>query len=622
MQAAPIFSDGMVLQRDVRLKIWGKASPGEQLKARFRGEVYALQSSAQGAWILELPPQEAGGPFELVIEGQDSTLAIRDILVGDVWHLAGQSNMEMPIARTLDLYQEEVSGAENPLIRQFRVPIAFNFQGPQSDLAGGIWKALSPQTVLEFSALGYFFAQAYFARYRVPVGLVLTAVGGSHVEAWLSEETIQELGGFADVVQQFKVPGHMEQIIQRDLERQEKWYRELDARDLGRQPGQMPWSSPELDDSQWPELDVPGLWRRTELEELHGAVWLRKQVELDAEAASQEALLRLGTVVDGDETFINGVRVGKIDYKYPPRKYQVPEGVLKPGTNTIAVRVVINRSCGGFMPGKRCALEIGDRKINLAGKWKYRIGCRMETLPHSDRPHKHPSGMYNAMIAPLRGCAFRGVLWYQGESNAHAPEEYQRLFEALITSWRQDFADPGLPFFFVQLPNYDTASFEDGDPSKWAQVREAQLGALRLPDTRMAVTIDLGEANDLHPQNKKDIALRLLLGVRELVYGESVTAQGPLFERLERAGGALRIFFSGAEGGLVARDGEPKWFEVCGVDGIFHPAQAEIEGTAVRVWNPAVPEPTGVRYAWRDNPEGANLYNAEGLPASPFRAWI
>lgn len=619
LQAAPIFSDGMVLQREVPLRIWGKARPNERLEARFRGAAYFCQSDAEGAWTLELPPQEAGGPFELVIEGASGKLVIRDILIGDVFLLGGQSNMEMPIARTLDLYGEEVRAVENPWIRQFRVPITYNFQGPQHDLPGGTWQEVNPQTVLEFSALGYFFAQAHYARYRVPVGLVLTAVGGSHVEAWLSEETIQSLGGFEDIVARLKEPGYMESILQTEQEQAEQWLRELAARDPGCQ-GEVPWYSCELDDSQWSKITLPQIWKGTELEHFHGVVWLRREVELDAELAGRAALLRLGAVFDADDTYINGILVGNTGYKYPPRKYRVPAGVLRPGTNTIAVRVVVVRKTGGLVPGKRYVLEIGDKCIDLAGEWKYKIGCSAEALPYMTRPHQKPSGMFNAMIAPLRGCAVRGVLWYQGESNSHNPEHYHQRFALLIEEWRQHFGNPNLPFFFVQLTNYDTSAYEDDDPERWALVREAQLQTLTVPNTAMAVTIDVGEANDLHPQNKKDIALRLHRAARNMIFGEPVPFQGPLYERLERDNGALRVYFTGTEGGLVAKDGELRWFEICGADGVFHPAQAQIDGETVKVWSTAVPEPCGVRYAWRDNPEGANLYNAQGLPASPFRA--
>lgn len=620
IQPAPIFTDGMVLQREVPLRLWGQAAPGERLEIRLRGSASYCQADGAGRWIVELPPQDAGGPFDLAIKGASGELVIRDVLIGDVWLLGGQSNMAMSIAGTLDLYAEEVRAVENPWIRQFRVPTAYDFQGPRLDISPGAWREVTPENVLEFSALGYFFAQAHYARYRVPVGLVLTAVGGSHIEAWLSEETIQSAGGYEEVVARLKQPGYLEGLLQSELDRGLAWLRDLDARDLGRQ-GKVPWSSSELDDSGWKTVTMPRLWKGTELENFHGVVWLRREVELDEAAAGREALLRLGAIVDADEVYINGVQVGRTEYKYPLRKYQVPAGLLRAGRNTIAVRVFVARNTGGFVEGKKYALEVGGRSIDLSGEWKYERGCSAQSLPKYTRPHHFPSGMYNAMIAPLQGCVFRGVLWYQGESNAHNPERYQDLFTALITTWRKHFDQPELPFFFVQLTNYDTAYYEEADPERWALVREAQLNTLQVPYTAMAVTIDVGEGNDLHPQNKKDIALRLHRAARHLIFGEPVAYQSPLHERLEREGSALRLYFTGADGGLTSRGGELKWFEICGTDGIFHPAQALVEGETVKVWSEAVPEPAGVRYAWRDNPEGANLFSA-GLPASPFRAYL
>jgi len=622
LQAAAIFSDGMVLQREVPLRLWGTAPPQEELEARFRGAVYRFQSDAAGTWRLELPPQEAGGPFELVITGAGSELVIRDILIGDVWLLGGQSNMELPVARTLDLYAQEVKGADNPWIRQYRVPISFNFAGPQTDLSGGSWEAVNPQTVLEFSALGYFFAQAHNQRYRVPVGLVLTAVGGSRIEAWLSEEVIRELGGYEDVLARCQDPEYVRELTDGQLAATATWFEGINARDVGLQESETPWYSPDLDDGDWDGLTVPQLWKGTELEGLCGSVWLRKQFQLDQGAAGRGALLRLGAIADADFTYLNGVQVGKTGYRYPPRNYEVPPGVLKAGINTLAVRVIVGYGGGGFIEGKSYALEIGSERIDLTGEWKYKVGCRTEPLQRFTSVHHQPSGMYNAMIAPLKGCAFRGVLWYQGESNTGAPEEYGRLFAALVENWRRDLSGPQLPFLFVQLPNYDTTLEGDPQPGQWALLREQQLKSLELPRTAMAVTVDVGEANDLHPQNKKDIALRLHLAARRMVFGEPITAQGPFFARLERENGALRVYFTDTGGGLEARGGELRWFEVCGPDGVFHAAQAEVQGETVLVWSADVPEPVGVRYAWHDNPEGANLYSAEGLPASPFRAHL
>lgn len=621
LSIASIFSDGMVLQRGVAHRLWGQATPLEVLEVEFRGVTYTSQADNSGDWELLLQPQDAGGPFELKIRDSGSQIVLNDILIGDVWLLGGQSNMELPIQRTLDLYEQEVKGANNPWIRQFQVPMTYSFEGPQKDLPWGRWRAVTPETIYEFSALGYFFAQAHFEKYQVPVGLVLTAVGGTPIEAWLNSEVIQNIGGYEEVVAQCQNPEFIEETTKLELKRLEDWYGELHKKDSGLQITKTSWHSEEVDDSNWESFLVPKSWQNSPLEGVHGVVWFRKKIVLTKEMLQHEALLRLGAIIDADETYINGTLVGKTDYKYPPRKYKIPPGVLRFGVNTIAIRVICNRSIGGFVEGKSYALEMGPHRVELSGPWKYKVGTQMDVLPQLTFFQYKPSGVYNAMIAPLSKYSFQGVLWYQGESNTHEPENYQILFEALIANWRETFKSPDLPFLFVQLPNFDT-SRERSKPFNWALLREAQLKALRVSNTAMAVAIDVGEENDLHPQNKKAIAERLALCAQKLIFGESLVAQGPLFQRLEPKDGFVEVHFISVGGGLVARGGELRCFEVCGPEGIFYPAHAQIEGNVIRVWSDAVPSPRGVRYAWDDNPVGANLKNAEGFPASPFQVWL
>lgn len=615
---APIFSDGMVLQREQPLKIWGTAHPNETLDLQFRGKKYLAKSDTTGHWYVELAPQEAGGPFELIIEGTKERLVIEDILVGDVWLLGGQSNMELPIQRTLDLYANEVQEATNPWIRQFRVAMTYDFNGPQRIIQGGPWRSVTPNTVMEFSALGYFFAQAHYEKYKVPVGLVLTAVGGTPVEAWLSERMLRSLGQYEEILDLCKDVTFIQETTTREMERLNNWYGELNSSDAGLRKETVPWSCPDLDDSDWDFFTVPGSFGDTPLEGVHGAVWFRRTFELSDEILGTGALLRLGAIIDADEAYINGTLVGRTDYKYPPRKYQVNQEILLPGTNYIALRVISNRGIGGFVEGKSYALELGPHRVELAGKWKYKVGVTMDVLPQLTFFHYKPSGVYNGMIAPLAGCRFRGILWYQGESNTHTAENYQGLFRALIKNWRETFASPDLPFFYVQLPNFD-ASRETAVPYKWAELRDAQLKALDVPGTAMVVAIDLGEENDLHPQNKKDIALRLSLNVQKLIFGEPIIAQGPRVQRLEQRGSELVIYFTELGGGLVAKGGLLAGFDVCGAEGRYYPAQALIEGDTIIVRSSAVNDPKGVRYAWEDNPVKANLYNKANLPASPFR---
>lgn len=612
LSIAPLFGDGMVLQRDTSLKIWGKATPNEPLQVEFRGQIHLTQADPSGNWELTLAPMVAGGPFKMRIIGQEE-LTIQDICVGDIWLLGGQSNMELPVSRTLDLYEQEVSDVENPFIRQFTVPLVYDFQSPRHELAGGEWKSVTPQNVLGFSALGYFFGQDLYRKYNVPIGLILTAVGGTPIEAWMSEEVITELGGYEHILSQCKDRHYVEAIMRAENERMNNWYSKLDTEDAG--------CSDCYDHSSWNTFSVPNSWANTALESVHGSVWFRKSIDIPVEMLQHDALLRLGAIIDADETYVNGVLVGKTDYKYPPRKYKIPPGVLRPGTNTITVRVISNRGVGGFVTGKSYSLLVGPHTFDLSGPWKYKIGAILPALPQLTFFHYKPTGVYNGMIAPLSHYAFTGVLWYQGESNTHAPERYEELFRALIANWRQTWNRPDLPFLFVQLPNFQ-ASLEQTPELNWALLREAQRLTLELPNTAMVVTIDVGEENDLHPQNKKDIGERLALCARQLVYGEQLVAQGPMFQRMEVRGRILHLFFSNLGGGLVAKGGLLNGFTVCGSDEQFIPAVAELAGDRVLVWSDQIAEPRGVRYAWADNPKNSNLYNREGLPASPFQAFV
>lgn len=613
-----IFQDGMVLQRDKPIKLWGSGPSGDVLQITLKETTYTTSVEPGGTWEVTLPPLPAGGPYELRISGQED-LVIKDVLIGDVWLLGGQSNMELPISRTLDLYEEEVRGAENPWIRQFRVPINYNFHGPIQKIPEGFWQNVNPQSIMDFSALGYFFAQAHYRKYGVPVGLVLTAVGGTPIEAWMSEEVIRRLGGYDEILNQCKDDAFVESTLNSEMKRLYNWYKELKQADLGLRPDAISWNEPGLDDSQWHSFTLPASWRGSELENVNGSVWFRKTIDLPPSLAGKEALLRLGAIIDGDHTYLNGTLVGTTDYKYPPRKYPIPKSLLKEGLNTLAIQVISNRDIGGFVTGKDYALDFDAQRVDLKGEWKYKIGATMPTLPQSTFFQYKPCGVYNAMLAPLAKLTFRGVLWYQGESNTGAPERYGQLFREMIQNWRETFREPDLPFLFVQLPNFEPST-QGKQGFNWAKTRDAQREALEIPQTGMAVTIDLGEANDLHPQNKKDIGERLALLAQAVVFAEPVLAQGPIYESLTVENGEVVLVFSHVGSGLQIRGSSLEGFTMAGIDGVFYPAQAKLEGNTVRLWSKEVQNPSAVRYAWEDNPEQANLYNSEGLPASPFVA--
>lgn len=611
---AQIFGDGMVLQRNQTLTIWGEAGANESLSITFREKQYSVQTNSTGDWQLEIEPMSAGGPFEMVISNDLEQLVISNILIGDVWLLGGQSNMEFPINRTLDLYEQEVKNVENSFIRQLQIPMVYDFQGPKEDFPYTEWREVTPDTIMDFSAVGYFFAKAHYAKYGVPIGLVLTAIGGTPIEAWMSEETIEEIGGYEEIVAKCKDPDYVEETISHELKHMNQWYQSLNAKD----PGVSRWNEQDFNDEDWDSFYIPNSWRGSDLESINGSVWFRKKIEVSEEMLEHDLLLRLGAIIDADEVYLNGVLVGKTDYMYPPRKYSIPPGILQPGTNTIAVRVISNREVGGFVEDKAYVLEGGPFLVNLEGPWKYKVGAIMESLPHLTAFQYKPSGVYNGMIAPLRHFAFKGVLWYQGESNAGAPERYGFLFENMVANWRSTFRQPNLPFLYVQLPNFQTTP-KGVVGYSWAVLREEQRLSLKIPQTRMVVAIDVGEENDLHPQNKKSIGERLFLAARELIYEEDIIAQGPTLIKAELEDQKVRLCFSNADGGLVVRGEVPSNFELSDADGKFYPASMDVQEEIIVLWNKDVQKPQSVRYAWSDNPRGANIFNQAGLPASPFR---
>ncbi|NLE35540.1 MAG: sialate O-acetylesterase [Bacteroidales bacterium] len=614
-----LISDGMVLQRDTELKIWGWAKSGENIVLEFAGKQYGTETDDSGNWMIMLPPMQAGGPFTMTISASNE-LIIDDILIGDVWLCSGQSNMELPVRRVRPLYEAEIAASENSLIRSFIVPKTFIFSGPQTDLPGGKWVAAGPETILDFPAAAWFFAREINQVYGVPVGLLTSAFGGSPAEAWISPESLKKFPHYFKELQQLKSDSYISGVETEDRLRIAEWYNNLQQADEGYHTPGVRWYDEDLDTDSWNSVAVPGYWSGTPLKGINGVVWFRKEIDIPAEAAGQPGTLNLGRIVDADSAFINGTFVGTISYQYPPRWYTIPAGVLKEGRNMLTVRVISNIGDAGFVPDKTYELTAGDFKTSLDGEWKYKVGAVMPPLREQTFFGYKPAGLYNAMLAPLLNYSIKGILWYQGESNAERPEEYRTLLPAMIRDWRNSLGQGDVPFLVVQLPNF-MESREAPYDSGWALFREAQTEALKLPATGMAVTYDIGEWNDIHPLNKKDVGVRLALAARRVAYGDNeVVSSGPLFKAMKVKGRRIFISFDNTGSGLVARGSRrPGHFAIAGEDMQFVWAKARIKGDQVIVKNRKVKRPVAVRYAWADNPVGANLYNMEGLPAAPFR---
>lgn len=609
--------DGMVLQRNAPVRIWGWAGSREKITVAFKDSAYQTVADDKGEWEILLGKFNAGGAYTMTIEASN-TLIIKNILIGDVWICSGQSNMELPMKRVAPLYEAEIASADYPQIRYFEVPKTYNFNEPQTDVASGQWTATDPNTVLDFSAAAYFFAKEIYDRYQIPVGLINTALGGSPVEAWISEDSIRRYPDCFAELQRFKDPLFIRQIQAEDRQRTENWYGEARLKDQGY--ASSPWHAENLPAADWSEMNVPGYWAEENGRPVNGVMWFRKEIDLPAAVSGKQGKLLLGRIVDADSTFINGQFVGTVSYQYPPRRYDVPAGVLKEGKNTLAVRVVSNAGRGGFVEDKPYRLELGNQTIDLRGAWQYKAGVQMEALRGETAVRWKPSGLYNAMIAPLLNYPIKGTVWYQGESNTAKPAEYRDLFATLINDWRSKWHQGDFPFLFVQLANYMEAKPQPSE-SNWAALRESQLKTLSLPNTGMAVAIDIGEWNDIHPLNKKDIGKRLALAARKQAYGENdIVYSGPVYESMKTEGNKIILTFSHAGSGLTMKGDELHAFAIAGKDNRFVWAKARIEGgNHVIVWSDEISDPVAVRYAWADNPENANLYNREGLPASPFR---
>jgi sialate O-acetylesterase len=614
-----LIGDGMILQRGASTKLWGWAAPKEKVTLQFNKQSYSIIADEKGNWSIKLPETKAGGPYEMTFRAANE-IVVKDILFGDVWVCSGQSNMELPMERLIDKYPAMIANANNQNIRQFLVPDEYDFLGPRQDISNGVWKAANPTNVLSFSGVAYFFALEVYAKNKIPIGIINTALGGSPAEAWISEDALKQFPAYLAEGQKYKDKSLISTIEDQDRLASNKWQSELNAKDAGLKKH---WKAPDLETNDWQTMQVPGFWANGPLGQVNGVVWFRKEFNVSKNMVGQSAKLLLGRIVDADSVFINGEFAGTTSYQYPPRRYLLRTGLLKEGKNVIVVRVVNNSGRGGFITDKPYELVSGNESIGLKGEWKYKLGTEMGVAPGQTFVRWKPFGLYNAMIAPLTNYAIKGALWYQGEANTAKPEEYKSLMTALISDWRAKWGLGNFPFLYVQLPGFmdeKTIPVE----SNWAKLRQQQLLLHEVPNTAMAVAIDLGEWNDIHPLNKQDVGERLALQAQKLVYGaKNSIASGPLFKSVKLDGQQLKISFTNIGGGLVAKNGTPlTYFSVAGEDRKFVWAQAKIVGNEVVVSNHAIIHPVYVRYAWSDNPVGANLFNKANLPASPFEGNI
>jgi sialate O-acetylesterase len=604
-----LVSDSMVLQRNEEIRIWGWASPGEAVSLSFQGKWYKVVTGDNKKWTVLLPAMKAGGPYDMVIKASNE-VTVRNILVGDVWLCSGQSNMEFPLGRVKDKYAEDVAKSAGYPIREFAVKQRYSFS-PVKEEVEGSWKPANPANIGRFSAVGYFLAQSLYDRYKVPIGIIHSSWPGTPAESWISEEGLKPFPHYIKTANQFRDSAYTNTLLRKEKQVSDEWYSKANASDKGMR-----------ENDNWKPIRFPGYWEQQGEADIDGVVWARKKITVPASFLGKDLFLELGLIDDIDNTYINGYKIGTNNNKYIPRKYAIPAGLLKEGENTIVIRIIDNGGQGGIAPGKTYRITNGAESIDVSGQWEYQVSTVMPPLPAPTRVFYQPECLYYGMIEPLTWYKIKGAAWYQGEANTSPSKgpEYRRLLPAMIREWRSKWQQGNFPFLIVQLANYMQPKDQPGE-SGWAMLRESQsVVAATEPNCGLAVAIDIGEANDIHPFDKKNVGIRLALQAARIAYGDQqIVASGPVYSSMEIKDNTIVLAFTNTGSGLVAKGGALRQFAIAGADNKFVWADVVIAGDKIIVQAKGITKPVAVRYAWADNPEGCNLYNKEGLPASPFR---
>lgn len=607
-----IFADNMVLQRNALIPVWGLAAANEKIEIRFNKQVKSTKADKSGRWMIKLDMENAGGPFELIVRGQN-TIQFNNVLVGEVWICSGQSNMEWSVGQSAKA-AEEIAGADFPLIRQVKIAKTVNSM-PQDDFKTSGWMICDPSTVSAFTGVGYFFARQMYKELNIPIGIINDSWGGTNVETWIGREGFESSEEFKEMIAGVPVV-NLDSMARLRIQAVAARVELLQGAKIGSGSPET-FKSAEFDDSKWPVMNQPELWEQQAPGELDGVVWLRKTIELTAEQSRTEAVLSLTKIDDDDITYVNNVKVGSTNQWDALRKYKIPAGVLKPGKNVISVRVTDNGGGGGiYGNASDLKLILGENSVSLQGDWKYQI----ESVKKNTNENALPSLVFNTMVNPLIPYAFKGVLWYQGESNAGRSYQYRKAFPLLIKNWRQRWGQGDFPFYFVQLATYRTSG-NSNEGCGWAELREAQSLALKVPNTGMCVTTDVGNPGDIHPIDKQTVGKRLAAIALHNLYGKQIVCNGPTYQSVEIKGSTAELSFTETGSGLITTDkyGYVKGFEIAGADQVFYYAKASIRNNKVIVTCDKVPVPVAVRFGWIGDATDNNLFNQEGFPAVPFR---
>lgn len=623
-----LFQSGMVVQRGKLIPVWGHADAGETVTVRFNKKEYQTTADADGRWRVDLPKMKAGGPYQLTVNDQ----TIDNILVGDVWLLSGQSNIDVTIERVYPQYTQEIDKYENSQIRLFRVQNETSTHGVKEDIrhTNINWKPVNKQNAWLFSAAGYFLGKRMFQTNKVPQGIIVNSWGGTPIEAWISEDSLKaDYPMLIKKLQMYQNDNYVRAQMQANGAANQQWESMLNQADPG-------YADVAVDETSWQQIDQNNwTWRGT------GSVWLRQHITIDKEHAGKPARLLLGTLFDRDVTYLNGKQIGQTGYQYPPRRYDIPEGMLKEGDNVIAIRFINKFGAVHFIPEKPYMLCFGDDRLSqnpmpkdvqpLSQLWKMKVGAEMPQCPSSDVSLQNlPTTLYNAVLYPLAPYAINGVVWYQGESNTGNPAPYADYLKKLMGSWRNRWNDQQMPFVIVQLANYDGRQ-QTGFPrpitpqtepvnSGWAQLREAQRVVAKADaKAELAVINDLGETVDIHPLRKKEVAERIGLCFDKLLYNNKVKLS-PEVVSTQVSDAAIQLTLD-----QPIQEGDLYTFEVCNNgNNTYQNVPAVGKGNVITLLVPQASQASAlkIRYAWKDDPKQANVRSLSGLPMSSFELSI
>lgn len=619
-----MFSSDMVLQQGIKAPVWGIAQPESKVTIQLNHKTVVTKSGSDGKWLVKLPVQKIGGPYKIVVSNGNDTITLINVMVGEVWVCSGQSNMEMPVGDwgKVNNYEKEIASANFPDIRLMHLKkSASNTPEEEPELYNKEqWQPCTPATISRFSAAAYFFAKNIYARHHIPIGLIQATYGGTVAEGWVSSTSLKTMPDFTNAVHEIEMHPQKE-VMQQYNSKLQYWLQNIDSRDSGYLQSNPISAGNNVNVSSWRAMTLPAYFDEAGLPDFYGVVWFKKKIVVSEKDENKELKINIGSIGDEDIAFFNGKEIGRA--KLPGKRiYTIPSFLVQKGQNFLTIRLIIYRKYANiYGEAERFSILTGTGgTISLAGEWYFKIGYTNPSLlppDAADEPNR-ATVLHNAMINPIIPYGIRGIIWYQGEYNVGRALQYKTLFPLLITDWRKQWHQGNFPFYFVQLANYNAVDSLQ-KASEWAELREAQTSALKLPNTAMAVAIDLGEAKEIHPKNKQDLGARLALIARAKLYGERIAYAGPLYHSHIVKGNTIKIKFTQTAGELQTKgDTRVKGFSIAGEDNIFHCATATIKGSVVTILSPKVSKPKAVRYGWADNPV-CNLYNRVGLPAIPFK---